>query len=226
MTTFLLGLGAFGRRVVPRLRALAIEMSRAASTFEPDRWSGADCAAIAEELSATAKACLAAATRAAARAVECKTRRDGPEWLARVAGTTPAEARAALSTVAAVEDCPATADALGVGSPLTAAGARDRGGGGRRARRRGDAPGGCDDTGHGGPARGSSPDHVGRARSRAAARAAATGAFGDALGRRARDDRRPVPTPARDRRAVREPLDAETDRRRREAPTRGKHRGA
>ena len=94
---------------MPRLRALAIEMSRAASTFEPDRWSGADCAAIAEELSATAKACLAAATRAAARAVECKTRRDGPEWLARVAGTTPAEARAALSTVAAVEGCPATA---------------------------------------------------------------------------------------------------------------------
>ena len=100
---------------MPRLRALAIEMSRAASTFEPDRWSGADCAAIAEELSATAKACLAAATRAAARAVECKTRRDGPEWLARVVGTTPAEARAALSTVAAVEDCPATADALASG---------------------------------------------------------------------------------------------------------------
>ena len=115
MTTFLLGLGAFGRRVVPRLRALAIEMSRAAWTFEPDRWSGADCAAIAEELSATAKACFAAAARAAARAVECNTRRDGPEWLARVTGTTPAEARAALSTVAAVEGCPATADPLASG---------------------------------------------------------------------------------------------------------------
>jgi len=100
---------------VARLRALTIEMRRAASAFEPDRWSGADCAAIAEELSAAANACLAAAARAAARASACNTRRDGSAWLARVSGTTPAEARAALSTVAAVEGCPATAEALASG---------------------------------------------------------------------------------------------------------------
>jgi len=147
---------------VARFRALTIEMRRAASAFEPDRWSGADCAAIAEELSAAANACFAAAARAAARATACKTCRDGSAWLARVSGTTPAEARAALSTVAAVEGCPATAEALASGQ-VSLRQAHHRGRGGRRARRRGDAAGGRDDTWHGGAALGSSSDHVGRA---------------------------------------------------------------
>jgi hypothetical protein len=81
--------------------------------FEPDRWSGAECVALAEELAATAKACTAAATRAAARAVECN--QGSVEWMARAAGSTPSQAREALSTVAALCECPATEEAVRAG---------------------------------------------------------------------------------------------------------------
>jgi hypothetical protein len=94
---------------------MAAQLRTAASEFEADRWSGQDCAVIAEEMAATAKACTAASVRAAARAVECGARRGGVEWLARTAGTTPAEARATLSTVAAAAECPATNEALASG---------------------------------------------------------------------------------------------------------------
>jgi len=106
-------LGLIGRRVVSRLRTVAAELRIAASEFEADRWTGDDCVAIAEELSATVKACAAAAARAAARAVACN--RGGVEWLARTSGTTPAEARATLSTVDAAAGCPATSAALAAG---------------------------------------------------------------------------------------------------------------
>jgi hypothetical protein len=78
--------------------------------FEPDRWSGSDCVALAEELSATAKACTAAAARAAARALQCKKR--DLEWAARSAGSTPGQAREVLATTRALEECPATRDAV------------------------------------------------------------------------------------------------------------------
>jgi hypothetical protein len=100
---------------VARLRSIAAHVRAAASEFEADRWSGEDCAVIAEEMAATAKACAAASARAAARALSCGARRGGVEWMARTAGTTPAEARATLSTVAAAAACPATSEALASG---------------------------------------------------------------------------------------------------------------
>jgi hypothetical protein len=102
---------------VTSLRSAAARLRQMLRDFEPDRWSGDDCAAIAEELAAAAKACSAASARAAARAVECNAHRrrghtGGAEWVARATGSTPAEARATLSTVAALEECPATDEAL------------------------------------------------------------------------------------------------------------------
>ena len=96
-----------------RLRAVAAEVRTAASEFEADRWSGADCAVIAEELAATVKACAAATARAATRAMECGT--GDIEWLARASGSTPSAAREALSTVTAAAECPATSEALANG---------------------------------------------------------------------------------------------------------------
>jgi HNH endonuclease len=108
--------GVFGRRVVSRLRSLVSELREEAAAFEVDRWAGADCAVLAEELAATAKACAAASARAAARALECNARRDGVEWLARTVGSTPAEARATLATIAAAVECPETSEALAAGA--------------------------------------------------------------------------------------------------------------
>jgi hypothetical protein len=100
---------------VSRLRSLLAEVRELAAGFEPDRWSAADCAAIAEELATTGRACVAASTRAGARALDCNARPGGVEWMARTAGTTPAEARSTLATVAAAAECPATRDALAGG---------------------------------------------------------------------------------------------------------------
>jgi 5-methylcytosine-specific restriction endonuclease McrA len=96
------------------LRDLAVEIRHAASRFEADRWTGEDCARLAEELARAAKACDAAAARAAARAVECHA--GDVEWLARTTGATPSRARDALSTTAALRDCPATSEAVADGS--------------------------------------------------------------------------------------------------------------
>ena len=96
-----------------RLRDLLVEVRAAAAKFEADRSTGADCAALADELSATAKACTAAAARAAARAIECSAR--DVEWAARSAGSTPGQAREALATTAALDECPATRDAVRAG---------------------------------------------------------------------------------------------------------------
>ena len=105
-----------------RFRSLVAELRVAACGFEADRWSGADCAVLAEELAATEKACAAARLRASARAVACNQR--DVEWVARTAGSTPADARSTLATVAAAEECPATSDALAAGD-LSLAQARE-----------------------------------------------------------------------------------------------------
>ena len=96
-----------------RLRASAAQLREALRDFDPARWSGADCAAIAEELATTAKACAAASARAVARAVECH--QGDVEWVARTSGSTASEARSALSTVTAAAECPATSEALASG---------------------------------------------------------------------------------------------------------------
>ncbi|HLM17952.1 MAG TPA: hypothetical protein VK549_09035, partial [Acidimicrobiia bacterium] len=82
--------------------------------FEADRWSGADCVAIAEELARVEKACAVARVRASERALECNAR--DVEWVARSSGSTPSAARTALTTVKAAGACSATNEALTAGS--------------------------------------------------------------------------------------------------------------
>ena len=89
--------------------------------FNPALLSGADCAALAEDLAVAGKACLAAQARAAARAAECGAHRSmgytqPADWLARVSGSSVGEAKAALETAAAVEAVPEVQDALTQGS--------------------------------------------------------------------------------------------------------------
>ncbi len=95
------------------LRAVAAELRVAASAFEADRCSGAECVVIAEELALAEKACAAARVRASARAVACN--QGDVEWVARTAGSTAGAARAALSTVSSAAECPATSEALASG---------------------------------------------------------------------------------------------------------------
>lgn len=96
-----------------RLRELTAELRAALAAFEADRWTGADCAAIAEDLARTQKACAAASARAAARAVACNA--GDVEWVARTSGATPSQARESLATTAALAACPATSDAVAAG---------------------------------------------------------------------------------------------------------------
>jgi hypothetical protein len=104
------------------LRAALVE-------FEADRWSGDDCASLAEELAATQKACAAASAAAAKRAVACNAHRSrgytgGVEWVARTNGSTPSEARTALQVADALSSCPATNEAVKAGT-LSLAQARE-----------------------------------------------------------------------------------------------------
>lgn len=88
--------------------------------FDPRLLTGTDAARAAEKLAATAKACTAASTLAAAHAVECGAHKgsgakDGPAWWARQSGTTPAQARQAFDTARSLEDLPDTRAALVAG---------------------------------------------------------------------------------------------------------------
>jgi hypothetical protein len=94
--------------------------------FEPEAYSGTDCAALAEELAQTEKACAAASVRAAARAAGCGTQRgfgNAIDWLGRISGTSAGQARAVLDTAAALEDCPQTKEAVVAGELSLAQGA-------------------------------------------------------------------------------------------------------
>lgn len=87
------------------------------SGFDPSVYSGADCAVLAEEFAAAAKAFQAASVLAAARAVECGSHRDrgfadGADWVARVSGSTGSQARQALRTAGQLEASPDTRQAL------------------------------------------------------------------------------------------------------------------
>ncbi|HUC13215.1 MAG TPA: HNH endonuclease, partial [Acidimicrobiales bacterium] len=97
--------------------ATAASFRRACAGFEPELLSGADCAALAEELAATEKACGAARLLAAARAVACGAHKergfnDGAGWMARQVGGTTGQARQGLETAARLKNCPATKEAL------------------------------------------------------------------------------------------------------------------
>jgi hypothetical protein len=88
--------------------------------FEPRSFSGEDCAAVAEELAATEKTCAAIRVMAAVRAGECGAHRqkgfaDAADWLARAAGTTTGEAKTDLETAKALAEMPDTRAAVAAG---------------------------------------------------------------------------------------------------------------
>src|SRR5437016_4173271 len=88
--------------------------------LELERLAGEDCATVVDELGLPEKACAAARVRAAARAAESGAHRrrghaDAVDWLARTAGSTAGQARAALGTASALEDCPQTKEAVVAG---------------------------------------------------------------------------------------------------------------
>lgn len=105
--------------------SLARSLRQALASFSVEGLSGAQCAEMAEVLSATEKACGAAHLLAAARAVACGAHRqegiaNGAVWVARQAGTTTAQARQALATAGGLEGCPSTRAAL-LGGELSVA---------------------------------------------------------------------------------------------------------
>ena len=103
------------------LLEMAAAVREALAGFDPALVSGHDAVAVVEELAATEKACAAARARAAVRAAACggHQRRgfvDASDWLARSAGSSVGQARAAIATASAVEACPATKAALAAGA--------------------------------------------------------------------------------------------------------------
>ena len=88
--------------------------------FDPERWSGEQCAALAERFARVENAAQAARARASARAGACGAHRargfaSVQEWMAASAGSSLRDAKTALETVTAVESLPATKAALADG---------------------------------------------------------------------------------------------------------------
>ncbi|MEX1007485.1 MAG: HNH endonuclease signature motif containing protein [Acidimicrobiia bacterium] len=105
---------------MPGIRDLIGELCSELARVEPGRYSGDDCAEIAEHLALAEKACGTARVRFGARASECGAHRKrgfagANDWLARAAGSSEGAVRTELATVAAVETCPATKKALVAG---------------------------------------------------------------------------------------------------------------
>ncbi len=99
-----------------RVGKLADELCRELVAFDPAFFSGEDCARIAEQLAKAANASSTASARAAVRASECgRVSGRRAEFLARVNGSTPSAARAALAAVESLEACPETERALRAG---------------------------------------------------------------------------------------------------------------
>jgi hypothetical protein len=88
--------------------------------FQPESYSGEDCAVLVEELAAVEKVSAAARVRAAAQAGSCGAHRergfaDVSDWMARATGSTAGAAKAALETAAALESQPEARAALDAG---------------------------------------------------------------------------------------------------------------
>lgn len=99
------------------VRSAALVLRRTLRSFDATVVSVGDCALLADELAATEKACAAARLLAAQRAAAGGLHRDkgfadAVSWVARQGGTTSSQARRALETVAGLERCHATRQAL------------------------------------------------------------------------------------------------------------------
>ena len=98
-----------------------VEVLRAALvSFQPELYSGEDCAVLVEKLAAVEKVSAAARVRAAARAGQCGVHRergfiDVSDWMARATGSTAGSTKAALETTAALESQPEAKAALEAG---------------------------------------------------------------------------------------------------------------
>jgi hypothetical protein len=89
-------------------------------SFQPEAYSGEDCATLVDKLATLEKVSAAARVRAAARAGECGAHRergfaDVSDWMARATGSTAGSAKAALETAAALESLPEAKAALEAG---------------------------------------------------------------------------------------------------------------
>jgi hypothetical protein len=99
---------------------LAQALRAALVSFQPEVYSGEDCAVLVEELAAVEKVSAAARVRAAARAGQCGAHRewgfaDVSDWMARATGSTAGSAKVALETAAALESQPDAKAALEAG---------------------------------------------------------------------------------------------------------------
>jgi len=89
-------------------------------SFQPESYSGEDCATLAEKLAALEKVSAYARMGAAARAGECGAHQDRgfadvSDWMARATGSTAGAAKTAFDTVAALESQPEAKAALEAG---------------------------------------------------------------------------------------------------------------
>jgi hypothetical protein len=89
-------------------------------SFQPEAYSGEDCATLAEKLAALEKISGWAKVAAATRAGECGAHRERgfaevSDWMARATGTTAGAAKTALDTAAALESQPDVKAALQTG---------------------------------------------------------------------------------------------------------------
>jgi hypothetical protein len=99
---------------------LAEVLRAALVSFQPEVYSGEDCATLAEKLAALEKVSAPARVRAAARAGACGAHRqrgfaEVSDWMARATGSTAGSAKAALETAAALELQPEAKAALEAG---------------------------------------------------------------------------------------------------------------
>ncbi|HEV8626090.1 MAG TPA: hypothetical protein VG034_16685, partial [Acidimicrobiia bacterium] len=98
-----------------------VDMLQAALvSFQPEVYSGEDCATLVEKLAAVEKVSAAARVRAAARAGDSGVHRergfaDVSDWMARATGSTSGAAKSALETAAALESQPEAKAALEAG---------------------------------------------------------------------------------------------------------------
>jgi hypothetical protein len=106
--------------VAESLVSLVRGLRAALVSFQPEGYSGEDCAVLVEELAAVEKVSAAARVRAAGRAGECGAHRergfaDVSDWVARATGSTAGSAKAALETAAALDSQPEAKAALEAG---------------------------------------------------------------------------------------------------------------
>ena len=104
----------------PSLVSLVDALQAALVSFQPEVYSGEDCATLAEKLAAIEKVSAFTRVQAATRAGQCGVHRergfaDVSDWMARATGSTAGAAKATLETVAALESQPEVKAALETG---------------------------------------------------------------------------------------------------------------